>query len=77
MGGISIWQLVIILLIVILIFGAKKIRNIGSDLGTAIKNFKGAVKEGGEEDEEEKPQVQDKTGDVIDGEVTDKKKQKA
>ena len=76
MGGISIWQLLIILLIVILIFGAKKIRNIGSDLGSAIKNFKQAVKEG-EEDEEESPQAENQTGKVIEGEVTEKKKQKA
>lgn len=76
MGGISIWQLLIILLIVILIFGAKKIRNIGSDLGSAIKNFKQAVKEG-EEDEEESAQTENEKGKVIEGEVTEKKKQKA
>ncbi len=76
MGGISIWQLLIVLLIVILIFGAKKIRNLGSDLGGAIKNFKQAVKEG-EEDEAENPQAEAKTGKVIEGEVTEKKKQKA
>ena len=76
MGGISIWQLLIILLIVILIFGAKKIRNLGSDLGGAIKNFKQAVKEG-EEGEAENPQAEAKTGKVIEGEVTEKKKQKA
>jgi len=39
-GGISIWQLLIVLAIVILIFGTKKLKNIGSDLGGAIKNFK-------------------------------------
>jgi sec-independent protein translocase protein TatA len=76
MGGISIWQLLIILLIVILIFGAKKIRNIGSDLGSAIKNFKQAVKEG-EEGEEESAQAENQPGKVIEGEVTEKKKQKA
>lgn len=76
MGGISIWQLLIILLIVILIFGAKKIRNIGSDLGSAIKNFKQAVKEG-EEGEEEGTQAENQAGKVIEGEVTEKKKQKA
>lgn len=40
LGGISIWQLIIILVIVMLIFGTKKMRNIGSDLGGAIKGFK-------------------------------------
>ncbi|MDH5573717.1 MAG: twin-arginine translocase TatA/TatE family subunit, partial [Gammaproteobacteria bacterium] len=45
MMGIGIWQLVIILLIVLLLFGAKRLRNIGTDLGSAIKGFKTAVKE--------------------------------
>lgn len=42
--GISIWQLLIVLALVILIFGTKKLRNIGSDMGSAIKSFKSAVK---------------------------------
>ncbi|GLQ33488.1 hypothetical protein GCM10007876_39680 [Litoribrevibacter albus] len=49
MAGISIWQLVIILGIVVLLFGTKKLRNIGSDLGGAIKGFKGAMKDGEDE----------------------------
>lgn len=44
-GGISIWQLLIILLIVLLLFGTKKLRNMGGDLGTAIKNFRKSVKD--------------------------------
>ena len=43
MGGISIWQLLIIAVIVVLLFGTKKLRNLGNDLGSAIKGFKGAV----------------------------------
>ncbi|WP_286263593.1 Sec-independent protein translocase subunit TatA [Thalassotalea atypica] len=43
MGGISIWQLVIIAVIVILLFGTKKLRTLGSDLGSAVKGFKNAV----------------------------------
>ncbi len=43
MGGISIWQLVIIAVIVVLLFGTKKLRNMGSDLGSAVKGFKKAV----------------------------------
>lgn len=43
--GISIWQLLIILAIVLVLFGAKRLRNVGSDLGSAIKGFKSAVKE--------------------------------
>jgi sec-independent protein translocase protein TatA len=42
--GISIWQLLIILAIVLVLFGAKRLRNLGSDLGTAIKGFKESVK---------------------------------
>ena len=49
-GGISIWQLVIILVIVVLLFGTKKFRNIGGDLGNAVKGFKKAM------NEEEDPQ---------------------
>ncbi len=43
MGGIGIWQLVIIAVIVILLFGTKKLRNIGTDLGSAVKGFKKSV----------------------------------
>lgn len=56
MGGISIWQLLIILVIVLLLFGTKKLRNIGGDLGGAIKSFKKSVKDGDDEtDSEDKP----------------------
>ncbi|MCF1429222.1 MAG: Sec-independent protein translocase subunit TatA [Shewanella sp.] len=43
MGGISIWQLLIIALIVVLLFGTKKLRTLGGDLGGAIKGFKNAM----------------------------------
>lgn len=43
MGGISIWQLLIVLAILVLIFGTKKLKNLGSDLGGAVKGFKEAV----------------------------------
>jgi len=42
-GGISIWQLIIILAIIVLLFGTKKLRGIGGDLGSAVKGFKKAV----------------------------------
>ena len=45
MGGISIWQLLIIAVIVVLLFGTKKLRGIGSDLGSAVKGFKKAMAE--------------------------------
>jgi sec-independent protein translocase protein TatA len=77
MGGIGIWQLLIILLIVILVFGAKKIRNIGGDVGSAIKNFKQAVKEGEDDGEDEAKRVEAKSEKIIDAEVTSKNNQKA
>jgi len=43
MGGVSIWQLVIIAVIVVLLFGTKKLRNMGGDLGSAVKGFKKAM----------------------------------
>ena len=43
MGGISIWQLLIVAVIVVLLFGTKKLRNLGSDLGSAVKGFKSAI----------------------------------
>jgi sec-independent protein translocase protein TatA len=46
LGGISIWQLLIILVIVVLLFGTKKLRSLGGDLGGAVKNFKDSMKEG-------------------------------
>ncbi|PHS72970.1 MAG: twin-arginine translocase subunit TatA [Cycloclasticus sp.] len=49
MGGIGIWQLIIILVIVLLLFGTKRLKNLGGDLGSAIKGFKGAMKEGEKE----------------------------
>ena len=44
-GGISIWSLLLVLVIVVLLFGTKKLRNVGGDLGGAIKSFKKSVKE--------------------------------
>jgi sec-independent protein translocase protein TatA len=53
MGGISVWQLLIIAVIVVLLFGTKKLRGIGGDLGSAVKGFKKAISE----DEAAKPQA--------------------
>ena len=50
MGSFSIWHWLIVLLVVVLIFGTKKLKNIGSDLGGAVKGFKDGVKSGGEAD---------------------------
>lgn len=56
LGGISIWQLLIILLIVFMLFGTKKLRNLGSDLGGALKGFKTAMKDDEDGSGEDKPE---------------------
>ena len=48
-GGISMWQLLILLLIVVLVFGTKRLRNMGSDLGAAVKGFRKGMDDGKEE----------------------------
>jgi sec-independent protein translocase protein TatA len=68
-GGISIWQLLIILVIVLLLFGTKRLRNIGADLGNAVKGFKNSMKDG----EQEQAQIEKREGEVIDGEATKEK----
>ena len=51
-GGISMWQLLILLLIVVLVSGTKRLRNMGSDLGDAVKGFRKGMEEGKDEPEE-------------------------
>ncbi|MDG2336618.1 MAG: Sec-independent protein translocase subunit TatA [Gammaproteobacteria bacterium] len=64
MGGIGIWQLLIILLIVVMLFGTKRLKNLGSDLGGALKGFKTAIKE---DEEEQTTEIDDGvTGETID-----------
>lgn len=60
MGSFSLWHWLIVLLVVVLVFGTKKLRNMGSDVGGAVKEFKKAMK--------------DDDGNVVEGEVTDKTK---
>ncbi len=72
--GISIWQLVIVLGIVVLLFGTKKLRNIGGDMGSAINSFKKAMKDG-EKDADKS--LEDKKENVIEAEVTKKEKDQA
>jgi sec-independent protein translocase protein TatA len=52
MGSFSIWHWLIVLLIVVMVFGTKKLRNLGGDLGGAVKGFKDGMKEGGAATEE-------------------------
>jgi sec-independent protein translocase protein TatA len=55
MGSFSIWHWLIVLLIVVMVFGTKKLKNIGSDLGSAVKGFKDGVKGGSEGDAAAEP----------------------
>jgi sec-independent protein translocase protein TatA len=67
-GGIGIWQLVIILVIILLVFGTKKLKNLGSDLGGAIKGFKSAINEGDKAEDAGQAKISedDDEGDTFD-----------
>jgi sec-independent protein translocase protein TatA len=77
MGSISIWHWLIVLIIVLLIFGTKKLRNIGTDLGNAVKGFKDGVRGNAEEDTTAQQIQSPATGKTIEGEVKDKTQTKA
>jgi len=71
--GISVWQLLIILAIVLLLFGAKRLRNIGGDLGAAVRGFKQSVKDG----DKDADALEDATEErVIEGEASAEKPDK-
>ncbi len=53
LGGVSIWQLLIILVIIVLLFGTKRLRNIGNDLGSAIRGFRNSIKDSDENTEQD------------------------
>ena len=72
MGSFSLWHWLIVLLIVVLVFGTKKLRNIGNDVGGAVNEFKKAMKDGQVADDKE----DGATGTTIEGEVTSKTKEK-
>ncbi|MEW9797423.1 Sec-independent protein translocase subunit TatA [Alteromonas sp. CYL-A6] len=75
--GISIWQLLIVLVIVVLLFGTKRLKNIGSDLGGAIKGFKNAVNDDKDADFDEKKQVEQKKTEQPDAETKTETKDKS
>lgn len=78
--GLSIWHLLVVLAIVLVIFGTKKIRDLGGDLGGAIKNFKTAVKEeesvAKKEEVKKTQRLEKKPVRVIEGKVTAKQRKK-
>jgi len=73
MGSFSIWHWLIVLVIVMLVFGTKKLRNIGADLGGAVRGFKDGMREG-DKAADSVPQV---TGKTVEGEVKSKTESKA
>lgn len=66
--GISVTKLLIVLAIIVVVFGTKRLKNVGADLGSAIKSFRSAIR-----DEEEKDAAKSEEDKPIDGEVTSKK----
>lgn len=76
MGGLSIWHWLIVLVIVMLVFGTKKLRNMGADLGGAVRGFKDGMREGGEKAAESSPS-QVTGGKTVEGQVTGKTETKA
>ena len=75
-SGIGIWQLLIVLVIVLLLFGTKRLKNIGSDLGSAVKGFKRSISDSEKAADQERMEKSEKE-DVIEGEVTQKKEEKS
>jgi sec-independent protein translocase protein TatA len=76
MGSLSIWHWLIVLVVVVLIFGTKKLRNLGTDLGSAVKGFKDGMKS---EDDKSQPQaeIHPAAGQTIEGEVKKETQSKA
>ncbi|HRD86898.1 MAG: Sec-independent protein translocase subunit TatA [Candidatus Accumulibacter sp.] len=78
MGSFSIWHWLVVLIIVLLIFGTKKLRNLGADLGGAVKGFKDGIKDAAGEDKPPEPAApaasppQVATGQTIEGEIREK-----
>ena len=68
-SGISPWSLLLILLIVVLIFGTKRLKGVGGDLGAAIKSFKQSMSDG---EQEETRQLKEETTKVVEGKVKEK-----
>jgi len=76
MGSLSIWHWLIVLLVVVLVFGTKKLANIGSDMGKAVKGFKEGMKSD-EDTPEGTPPSQQISGQTVEGEVKEKTQTKA
>ena len=71
MGSFSIWHWLIVLLIVVLVFGTKKLKNIGTDLGSAVKGFKDGMKDGAASGSEAAPTQQVSANKATDANTVD------
>jgi sec-independent protein translocase protein TatA len=69
MGSFSIWHWLIVLLVVVLVFGTKKLRNLGTDLGSAVKGFKDGMKSEEDKSGQPKAEIPPSTGQTIEGEA--------
>ena len=69
MGSFSIWHWLVVLLIIVMVFGTKKLRNVGGDLGAAVKNFK----EGMKNEDDQPANKEANSGRVIDAENNEKR----
>ena len=69
MGSLSIWHWLIVLLVVVLIFGTKKLRNIGADLGSAVKGFKDGMKSEEDKSAQAKAELPPAGGQTIEGQA--------
>jgi sec-independent protein translocase protein TatA len=74
MGSFSIWHWLIVLVVVVLIFGTKKLRNLGTDLGGAVKGFKEGMKTEEDKDAPGAAKIEHAGGQTIEGEVKDRAK---
>ena len=72
MGTFSIWHWLIVLLVVVLIFGTKKLRNLGTDLGGAVRGFKDGMRSEEDKGTQAKAEISASSGQTIDGEVKEK-----
>ena len=63
LGGISVWQLLIILAIVVMLFGTKRLRTLGSDLGSAVKGFRSSMSEDDKADPQEQAATEEEAKD--------------
>ena len=77
MGSFSIWHWLVVLVIVVLVFGTKKLRNVGQDLGGAVKGFKDGMKNGDAEKPAEASQQVAQQGQTIDGQAREVKDNKS